>query len=37
MRSNSTACVVVSRLSLDEPKRQRFRRAISKFNASIFV
>jgi hypothetical protein len=37
MASNSTACVLDSRLSLDEPKRQRFRRAISKFSASILV
>ena len=31
------ACVVLSRLSLDEPKRQRFSRATSKFSASIVV
>ncbi len=37
MRSNSTSCVVASRLSLDEPKRQRLSRAISKFSASILV
>ena len=37
MASNSTAWVLASRLSADEPKRQRFRRAISKFNASFLV
>ena len=37
MASNSTACVVVSRLSLDEPKRQCFRRATSKFSAALRV
>ena len=37
MWSNSTACVLLSRLSLEEPKRQRFRRATSKFSASMRV
>mmetsp|Transcript_96735 Transcript_96735/g.269187 ORF Transcript_96735/g.269187 Transcript_96735/m.269187 type:complete len:357 (+) Transcript_96735:1333-2403(+) len=37
MASNSTACVLVPRLSLDEPKRQRFRRATSRFSAAFLV
>ena len=33
--SNKTAWLLLSTDSLDEPKRQRFKRAISKFSASI--
>jgi len=37
IRSNSTACVPLARLSLLLPKRQRLSRAISKFSASMRV